>query len=340
MAPIHFSKTQDSFDVRSLLMTDELDIVKSIQSRRNRINITLAISTLILGITIDFFIFTQETVTTAYVPFMLMVGYLSRFLITNLIIACMTTMLLQLNPGEEGLSELFFLRWGGYFLIALLIKSMMANNQKEQENLISFITTLSSSIDARDPYTSFHSQNVAYYSREIGKAMNLSKKDCDHLYLGGLLHDFGKIGISEKILNKTTDLTDEEYEQIKLHPQKGYDMLKHIAYFRGNCILEMVLHHHERYDGKGYPHGLKGENISRVARIMAVADAFDAMTSKRIYRDMKGLEYAINQLERGKQGQFDPKIVDVFLQLIISNKIIIRGMDFNSVENKVSLIDS
>jgi HD-GYP domain-containing protein (c-di-GMP phosphodiesterase class II) len=337
MAPIHFSKTQDSFDVRSLLMTEELDIVKSIQSRRNRINITFGITTLILGLTIDFFIFTLETVTTAYVPFMIMVGYLSRFRITTFIIACTTALLLQLNPEEEGLSELFFLRWGGFFLIAFLIQSMMANNQKEQENIISFTTTLSSSIDARDSYTSFHSQNVAYYSREIGKAMNLSKKDCDHLYLGGLLHDFGKIGIPEKILNKPSKLTDEEYEQIKLHPQMGYEMLKHIAYFRGNCILEMVLHHHERYDGKGYPHGLKGENISLVARIMAVADAFDAMTSKRIYRDMKDLEFAIDQLEKGKQIQFDPEIVEVFLQLIISNKIIIRGMGSNGVENDAPL---
>jgi HD-GYP domain-containing protein (c-di-GMP phosphodiesterase class II) len=106
----------------------------------------------------------------------------------------------------------------------------------------------------------------------------------------------------------------------------GYDMLKHIAYFKGNSILDMVLHHHERYDGKGYPHGLKGENIPLVARIMAVADAFDAMTSKRIYRDMKDIEYAIEQLEKGKQSQFDPEIAEVFLQLIKSKKIIIRGM--------------
>jgi HD-GYP domain-containing protein (c-di-GMP phosphodiesterase class II) len=100
----------------------------------------------------------------------------------------------------------------------------------------------------------------------------------------------------------------------------GYDMLKHIVYFKGNSILDMVLHHHERYDGKGYPQGLKGENIPLVARIMAVADAFDAMTSKRIYRDMKDIEYAIEQLERGKQSQFDPEIAEVFLQLIKSKK--------------------
>jgi HD-GYP domain-containing protein (c-di-GMP phosphodiesterase class II) len=307
-------------------MTDELEIVRSIPFRRNHKNIILAISTLIFGLFVDFFIFKRENVTTAYVPFMIMVGYLSRYVITNLIIAGATALLLQINPEEAGLSEIFYLRWGGYFLIAFLIKSMMATNQKEQENIISFTTTLSSSIDARDPYTAFHSQNVAYYSREIGKAMHLSKKHCDHLYLGGLLHDFGKIGIPEKILNKPSKLTDEEYEQIKLHPQMGYDMLKHIAYFKGNSILDMVLHHHEKYDGKGYPHGLKGENIPLVARIMAVADAFDAMTSKRIYRDIKDMEYAINQLEKGKQSQFDPEIAEVFLQLIKSKKIIIRGM--------------
>jgi HD-GYP domain-containing protein (c-di-GMP phosphodiesterase class II) len=308
-------------------MTEELEIVKSIHSRRNRINIILAIGTLILGLILDFFIFKQETVTTAYVPFMIYAGYLSRYVVSTLIISGSIALLLQLNPLEEGFTELFFLRWGGYFLIASLIKSMLVNNQKEQDNIISFITTLSSSIDARDHYTSFHSQNVAYYSRELGKAMNLPRKEYDNLYMGGLLHDFGKIGIPEKILNKPSKLTDEEYEQIKLHPQMGYDMLKHINYFRGNFILEMILHHHERYDGNGYPHGLKGENIPLVARIMAVVDAFDAMTSKRVYRDMKDLEYAMNQLERGKGSQFDPKIAEVFLQLIINNKIKIRGRD-------------
>jgi HD-GYP domain-containing protein (c-di-GMP phosphodiesterase class II) len=220
-------------------MTDQLEIVRLIQSRRNHKNIILAISTLNFGLIVDFFIFKQETVTTAYVPFMIMVGYLSRYVITNLVIAGATALLLQINPEEAGLSEIFYLRWGGYFLIAILIKSMMATNQKEQENIISFTTTLSSSIDARDPYTAFHSQNVAYYSREIGKAMHLSKKDFDHLYLGRLLHDFGKICIPEKILNKPSKLTDEEYEQIKLPPQMGYDMLKHIVYFKGNSILDM-----------------------------------------------------------------------------------------------------
>ncbi|WML58901.1 HD-GYP domain-containing protein [Neobacillus sp. PS2-9] len=193
--------------------------------------------------------------------------------------------------------------------------------------------TLAVSIDARDEYTAFHSRNVAYYSREIARAIKLPRKVCDDIYIGGLLHDIGKIGVPESILNKPSRLTEVEFNQIKQHPQLGYDMLKYIPYFKKNGILDMVLYHHEKFDGTGYPHELQGESIPLVARIMAVSDAFDAMTSRRKYRNEIDLEYAMNEIRNGKGTQFDPQIADVFLELIEKKKIQIRGINHPLIEN-------
>lgn len=125
----------------------------------------------------------------------------------------MATISLQVASPDEWIAELFFLRWMGYFFIAFVVRTLLRNYLKEQENLLTLTATLASALDARGKYTSFHSQNVAYYSREIGIAMNLSQKECKHLYVGGLLHDFGKIGIPEAILNKPSQLTDEEFKR-------------------------------------------------------------------------------------------------------------------------------
>ncbi len=293
--------------------------------RRNPKFIFLGIIALIFGVTIDYYIFPNETLTLSYIPLMVMIGYLFRNFITTLILAGLATISLQHASLDEFSTELFFLRWMGYFLIAFIVRTLFRNNRIEQENLINFTFTLAESIDARDNYTAFHSKNVAYYSYEIGNALNLSHKECTHLYIGGLLHDIGKIGIPEGILNKPSPLTSEEFEQIKQHPQKGYEMLKHVPSFRKNSIMDMVLLHHEKFDGTGYPKGLNGKNIPLVARIMAVADSFDAMTSRRIYRNTKDLEYALNEISKGKGSQFDPEIADVFLELINERKITVRG---------------
>ena len=124
-----------------------------------------------------------------------------------------------------------------------------------------------------------------------------------------------KIGISEHILMKNGKLTKEEYEEIILHPTIGYNMIKHVADFHKNSILDMVLYHHERYDGKAYLAGLKGNQIPLYARIAAVADTFDAMTTKRVYREELSLDYTLNEIQKNKGTQFDPDIVDAFLSL-------------------------
>lgn len=303
----------------------EIEITnQTVNPSRDRKFILLGIIYLILGITIDCFIFPNETVTIAYIPLMLMIGYLTRYYISNLIIAFLATILLEYASPIEFVAEIFILRWMAYFLISFIVHTLARNNRKEQENLITLTLALAGSLDARDNYTAFHSKNVAYFSYEIGTALKLPHKECTHLYIGGLLHDIGKIGVSESILNKPTRLTKKEFDQIKQHPQKGYDILKHVPTFRKNSILDMVLYHHERFDGMGYPKGLSGENIPLVARIIGIADAFDAMTSKRVYRNSKDIEYALNEIVKGKGSQFDPHIADIFLDLVNEGKIKVR----------------
>jgi putative nucleotidyltransferase with HDIG domain len=178
------------------------------------------------------------------------------------------------------------------------------------------IMALAKSLDSRDTYTGYHSEDVANYSLMIAKELGLSKTHCESIYFGGLLHDIGKIGIPESILTKPSKLTAMEYEIIKQHPIIGYETIKHVSFLRRNKISDMVLHHHERYDGKGYPSCLKGEEIPISSRIMSIADSFDAMTSKRNYRDAIDLENAIYEITINKGKQFDPKIADIFLSML------------------------
>ncbi|WP_458413466.1 HD-GYP domain-containing protein [Schinkia sp. CFF1] len=183
-------------------------------------------------------------------------------------------------------------------------------------------TALANALDSRDAYTMYHSENVAKYAFEIAKKMKLSKDTCNNIHIGGLLHDIGKIGIPEHILSKPGELTDEEYKIIKTHPSVGYEIIKHIESFKETGVLDIVLYHHERYDGKGYPTGLSGHDIPLEARIVAVADTFDAMISKRVYRNALNLDYTLEEIKKNKGTQFDSKIVDVFLSLFDDQQFI------------------
>lgn len=200
-----------------------------------------------------------------------------------------------------------------YLLITFISVSLMRYAQKLKSTYIELTTALSNALDSRDSYTWNHSENVSKYSLNIANKMNLPKETCNIIRVGGLLHDIGKIGIPENILTKPGRLTDEEYNLIKTHPEIGYEILKHVANFQENGVLDIVLYHHERYDGKGYPKGLRGNEIPLIARIVAVADTFDAMTSKRVYRSDFDLEYTLDEIRKNKGTQFDPEIVDVFL---------------------------
>ena len=179
------------------------------------------------------------------------------------------------------------------------------------------IETLRYTVEAKDTYTRGHSDRVSEYSHLIGKHLNLPEDDLKKLKLGGLFHDVGKIGVPDSILLKTEKLTDDEYSEIKNHPAIGSHILSNATMFKE--IIPIVKHHHERFDGHGYPSKLVGEDIPYLARIAAVADTFDAMTSKRAYRDPLPLDIVKAELEKNKGTQFDPQIADVFLGILNNN---------------------
>ena len=174
--------------------------------------------------------------------------------------------------------------------------------------------TLRYTVEAKDRYTHGHSDRVSAYSVLIGKKLGLSKEDLDTLKIGGLFHDIGKIGISDAILLKNGKLTDAEYTEIKNHPVIGKNILSNAAIFEN--IIPIVLYHHERYDGKGYPYGLQDSSIPFLARIVSVADSFDAMTSRRSYRGELDLEYVKNEFKSKSGTQFDPVIASIFLDIL------------------------
>ena len=186
---------------------------------------------------------------------------------------------------------------------------------QENENLsLRVVQTLADAIDAKDTYTNGHSGRVAKYAREIAARFGYNQKQQDEIYMMGLLHDVGKIGVPDAVINKPDKLTDEEYALIKTHPAKGDRILKNIK--ERPKLAVGARWHHERYDGRGYPDGLKGDAIPEEARIIAVADAYDAMTSRRSYRDILPQEIVRAELIKGKGTQFDPQFADIMLRMM------------------------
>jgi HD-GYP domain-containing protein (c-di-GMP phosphodiesterase class II) len=179
--------------------------------------------------------------------------------------------------------------------------------------MLGLLHSLVSAVDAKDAYTCGHSERVALLSRLIAQKAGLSQALVERIYLAGLMHDVGKIGVPEAVLQKTGKLTPEEFEQIKKHPEIGARILGDIKQLQD--IIPGVLHHHERYDGRGYPSGLAGETIPLLGRIICVADCFDAMTSSRTYRKAMPLEVALTEMRRCAGTQFDPAVTDAFLQI-------------------------
>ena len=187
----------------------------------------------------------------------------------------------------------------------------------EQRSLFyGMLQAMTASIDAKDPYTRGHSERVAAIARDLAKASGHDEDRVEHARLAGLLHDVGKIGVPEAVLCKAGRLTDCEYDQIKLHPVIGHRILKDIPLPQG--VLPAVLHHHERTDGRGYPHGLQGDDIPEFARMLAVADTFDAMSSTRSYRAAMPREAVLAEMHRVAGVQLDREMVEAFLALDLS----------------------
>ncbi|MBK7654100.1 MAG: HD-GYP domain-containing protein [Betaproteobacteria bacterium] len=174
--------------------------------------------------------------------------------------------------------------------------------------------SLIEAVEAKDPYTRGHSDRVNFIALEIGKEMNLSAQELDELQWGSLLHDVGKIGIPDAILCKPSALTRDEYTFIKVHPERSYDILKHMKQLE--MAATAARHHQEQFDGNGYPHGLRGERIPLLSRIIAVADTYDSITSSRAYRAGRTHETAMREIDRIMGTQLDPAIVKTFVGIV------------------------
>ena len=203
--------------------------------------------------------------------------------------------------------------------ISVQIKNLIENLQKqlkrEKEFLDKVIKSLIRGIEIRDSYTRGHSERVAFFSKRIAQEMGLPEDEVNKIYIAALLHDIGKIGIPDSILLKPGKLTAREYEIIKLHPILSYELLKNLDFLKD--ALDGIKYHHERWDGSGYPEGLKGEEIPLPARIIAVADSYDAMTSKRIYREALDRKRAINEIRKLSGKSYDPEVVKSALPVLL-----------------------
>ena len=191
---------------------------------------------------------------------------------------------------------------------------LLKSKEQLEKSYLESIETLRYTVEAKDNYTRGHSDRVSQYSVLIGLNLGLSPFDLKTLRIGGLFHDIGKIGISDSILLKNGKLTEEEYNEIKKHPIIGKNILSNAEIFKD--IIPIVLYHHERYDGKGYPYGLADKDIPLLARIVSVADAFDAMTSKRSYRNELSLDFVKEEIKSKIGTQFDPIVATTFLDIL------------------------
>lgn len=199
-----------------------------------------------------------------------------------------------------------------------ILEELKKDIEAEHIDLITSIKTLISVINAKDRYTYGHTERVVMYCRLISDKLGLNDVDKKTLKYGAYLHDIGKINIAKEILIKRMPLTKDEWETLKQHPANGVEIIKNVDSLKK--VIPLILHHHERYDGRGYPGGLKGDEIPYLARILTVVDSFDAMTSNRPYNTRKTYDEAVEELKRCSGGQFDPVIAQAFIEVIQENK--------------------
>ena len=203
--------------------------------------------------------------------------------------------------------------------VAERTRALEATHARLQEIYLETVKALMEAVSAKDSYLLHHSDNVALYAEGIAAELALTPERMDRLLLGCQLHDLGKIAVPDSILLKPGPLTTEEFDVMKRHPAWGARILQPLAFMKD--VTEMVHQEHERWDGKGYPLGLKGEQIRLEARIIAVADSLDAMTSDRPYRRAMPLEYACQELEKGASSQFDPQVAQICVRLLREGRL-------------------
>lgn len=219
-------------------------------------------------------------------------------------------------------------------LVILLVEKsrkvdVLQKKQKQYHDIVNqFLETFAHAIDAKDQNTNGHSQRVAIYSAEIAKRMGMSDEEQEQIYYMGMLHDIGKIGIPDAILKKPGKLTEEEMQIIRNHPTIGGEILKDFTAIQG--ISDGARYHHERYDGNGYNEGLKGKEIPLAARIICVADSYDTMSSKRVYKELHEENYILSELDRCSGKQFDPAIVPFMIEMIKDGTAPLPRPDYKS----------
>ncbi len=215
------------------------------------------------------------------------------------------------NPGDVSNIEVQLVSTSLDYLGVFEQNVSSYHQQRAQFN--GTLLALTRTIDAKDPYTRGHSERVGLLASELARAIGYSSDEADRVYIAGLIHDIGKIGVPEAVLGKPGRLTDAEFDLIKQHPRIGYDIVKDIP-FMGDC-LPGVLHHHERWDGRGYPDGLRGDEIPMQARLLGIADTFDAMSSDRAYRSRMTRDRVLQEIRDCAGTQFCPDLAPVFVGL-------------------------
>ncbi len=268
----------------------------------------------------------QEILSSIYVPFQV------RDEVAGVLIINRTKSRIGFTTDDLILTSIFATEIGSaiersstYATLEEKMIELIELNTKLKELFLNTVKALSSAIDAKDPYTMGHSSQVQRHVIAIASEMNFPQDEKNIMGIIGLLHDIGKIGIKDGVLTKPGVLEQDEWEQIKKHPSIGSEIIKHIDMFED--VSEIILYHHERYDGKGYPYGLKGEQIPIKSRILSVADAFDAMVSKRPYRDSMPREKAIIEIKSGSGTQFDPDVAASFLRVLEREDMAIKAIE-------------
>ena len=211
----------------------------------------------------------------------------------------------------------------------MTLQETMAELQRaaaqSQQELVEALRALASASDSKDFYTRGHSERVTRFSVEIGKTMGLPEGEIERIRIGALIHDIGKITIASEILNKPTLLTDAEYAVMKTHATRGCELLEHIPQLRD--ITPGIRYHHEQMDGKGYPQGLKGAEIPMIARVIAVADCFDAMTTTRPYQDPAPVGYVLGMIRSAAGIKYDARVVEALAEAVRTDLIMTRSED-------------
>jgi HD-GYP domain-containing protein (c-di-GMP phosphodiesterase class II) len=204
------------------------------------------------------------------------------------------------------------------------ITDLVETEERIRQSFVELAETTSRALGVRDPYTQRHEQRVGELAREVGRRMGLSEEELLGLYLGGTLHDIGKIAIPETILTKPGELKEVEWQMIKSHPEVGYNQILEDTDFPWP-VAEMTLHHHERLDGSGYPDGLKGDELTTEVRILGAVDVVEAMSTRRPYRSARSKGETLEEIRNGKENKYDPEVVEILIQMIEEGEIQFGG---------------